>query len=375
MFARYGLRLAAPSAVAGAAGSQPGPARPRVLSPEIGADGTVIFRLRAPRARSVRLTSGGDLPQIPPGETLELTKGGDGVWEIALPSVDAGTYRYAFVVDGVNVVDPAQASVSPANDHVWSLFTVRGAPFMDTNDVPHGAVAAVRYSSAALGRVRRMHVYTPPEYGLEARRYPVLYLLHGAFDSDASWSTVGRQSDILDNLIAAGRAVPMIVVMPAGHTGPYTPGAGPPPIDDFVREFRGDIRPYVEKHYSVRTDRRSTAIAGLSMGGAQALEIAIQSLAAYGYVGVLSSGVASIVHNDEWEKRYAAQLDDAAARAGLELVWFAIGKDDFLLERSRRTVAMLERHGFRPEYREGAGGHNWINWREYLNELAPQLFK
>ncbi|HET7133464.1 MAG TPA: alpha/beta hydrolase-fold protein, partial [Gammaproteobacteria bacterium] len=198
--------------------AQPPPPRPaappRVVSPEVAADRNVTFRLRAPQAQSVRLTSGGDIPQIPPNQALELEKGADGIWQLTIGPVDPGAYRYAFVVDGLNVVDPAQANVSPSNDNVWSLFTVPGAKFMDTRDVPHGAVAEVPYFSKSLGKWRRMHVYTPPGYGLKQQRYPVLYLLHGAFDSDASWPTVGRAGDILDNLSAEGDAVPMIVVMP-----------------------------------------------------------------------------------------------------------------------------------------------------------------
>src|SRR5499427_4504549 len=215
--------------------SQPPP--PRVVSPELAADGKVTFRIRAAEARAVALTSGGDLPQIPFQQTLPLTKGADGVWSLTVGPVAPGAYRYAYVVDGVTTVDPAQPHTSESNDNTWSLFTVPGAKFMDTLDVPHGAVAEVRYYSAVLGKWRRMHVYTPPGFGMTQKRYPVLYLLHGAFDSDASWSTVGREADIVDNLIAERRAEPMIVVMPAGHTGPFNrAGAGGLGIDEFVRE-------------------------------------------------------------------------------------------------------------------------------------------
>jgi len=352
---------------------------PRVLSPEVAADGKVTFRVRAAEARAVALSSGGDLPQIPFGQTLPMQKGADGVWSLTIGPVDPGAYRYAFVVDGVSIVDPAQAGVSPANDNVWSLFTVPGAKFMDTLDVPHGTVAEVRYYSAELGKWRRMHVYTPPGFGMAQKRYPVFYLLHGAFDSDASWSTVGREADILDNLIAEGRAAPMLVVMPAGHTGPFNrSGAAGLGIDEFVREFEGDIRPFVERSYPVQTGPKSTAIAGLSMGGAQTLEIAIKHLKDFGYVGVFSSGVlggngASAV--DDWGVKNAAQLDDKAARSSLALLWFSTGKDDFLLPTTNATVALFEKHGFKPTFKESTGGHTWINWRDYLHEFAPQLFK
>jgi enterochelin esterase family protein len=144
---------------------------------------------------------------------------------------------------------------------------------------------------------------------------------------------------------------------------------------DFVREFTTDIKPYVEKSYRVRTDRAHTAIAGLSMGGAQTLDIAMQNLSSYAYVGVFSSGVFGIADGTQWEDANRARLDDAAQKRGLELVWFSTGKDDFLLDTTKRTVAMLERHGFDVVYEESAGGHTWINWREYLDKFAPRLFK
>jgi enterochelin esterase family protein len=358
--------------------AQPPP--PPVKSLEVAADGKVTFRIRAAEARAVALTSGGDLPQIPFGQTLPLAKGADGVWSLSIGPVAPGAYRYAFVVDGVTTVDPAQPHTSESNDNTWSLFHIPGAKFMDTLEVPHGAVAEVRYFSAELGKWRRMHVYTPPDYGLTQKRYPVLYLLHGAFDSDDSWSTVGRSADILDNLIAEGKAAPMIVVMPAGHQGPFNAGGGVASLglDGFVREFDRDIRPYVEKHYTTRSGPKSTAIAGLSMGGAQTLEIAVRHLKDFGYVGVFSSGVlggngpAAV---DAWGTEHAAQLDDKSARASLALVWFATGKDDFLLPTSNATVAMLEKHGLHPIFHGSDGGHVWSNWRDYLHEFAPQLFK
>jgi enterochelin esterase family protein len=241
---------------------------------------------------------------------------------------------------------------------------------MDTRDVPHGAVAEVYYPSTVLGRARRMHVYTPPGYQSGGGRYPVFYLLHGAGDSDDSWSTVGRAGFILDNLIASGRAEPMIVVMPAGHTG--TSGGA---ANEFEREFAADIKPYVEENYRVQTSRARTAIAGLSMGGAQTLEIAFSDLDEYGYVGVFSSGVFDVRESSDWEKGHEAALSDASLRRGLELVWFSTGRDDRLLDVTKATVGLLEKHGFDVTFEESTGGHTWINWREYLNEFAPMLFR
>jgi len=255
------------------------------------------------------------------------------------------------------------------------LFYVAGAPFMDTQRVAHGSVAEVHYFSTALGRTRRMHVYTPPGYEKGRDAYPVLYLLHGAFDGDDSWSTVGRAGFIVDNLIAAGDARPMIVVMPDGHTARFGGTGGGLNTADFVSEFKADIKPYVESTYRVRIGRADTAIAGLSMGGAQTLDIAFGDLSSYGYVGVFSSGVFGIADSSDWENAHGAQLDAAPLKRDLDLVWFSTGKDDFLLDTTQATVAMLKKHGFDVVYEESAGGHTWINWREYLTKLTPQLFR
>ncbi len=361
---------------------------PRVTSPEVAANGRVTFRILAPKATSVRLL--GDIPSDGPAVPMQpptgraLTSGAGGVWEIAV-SLAPGAWRYNSNVDGVSVIDPRNPSTSESNENTWSLVHVPGADFMDTKQVPHGAVAAVTYYSTALKRFRRMHVYTPPGYETSTLRYPVFYLLHGAFDGDDSWWTVGRAGFILDNLIAAGQAKPMIVVMPAGHTGPFsfTPGAPRPPVDEFTADFRGDVVPHVEKSYRVLADRQSRAIAGLSMGGAQTLGIAVPDLDKYAYFGVFSSGVFGIAGGGPmpmppgptFEEQHAKTLDDPALKKGLKLVWFSTGKDDFLIETSRATVAMLKKHGFEVAYKESAGGHTWTNWREYLNEFAPLLFR
>jgi enterochelin esterase family protein len=258
--------------------------------------------------------------------------------------------------------------------------------------VPHGAVAEVTYRSSTLGRDRRMHVYTPPGYENGRDRYPVFYLLHGAGDNDDSWSTVGRAGFILDNLIATQKARPMVVVMPAGHTSRTNANSvGRSATDEFVGDFVTDVMPYVEKHYRILTDRPNTAIAGLSMGGLQTLEVAIPRLERFAYVGVYSSGLIGAFPNAggrgaaaatpapagpvEWEKVNAAKLDDANLKKGLRLLWFGTGKEDFLLSTTNATVDLFKRHGFSPVFVESPGGHTWINWRNYLSDFAPQLFR
>jgi enterochelin esterase family protein len=353
----------------------PTPTPPAALvSPEIGANRDVTMRVRAPKASEVVLVSGGDIPGVGRGG-LALQRGSDGVWQTTIKALDSGGYRYRFTVDGVQTPDPSNPLTSQSNTNSWSLFYVPGATFMDAQRVPHGAVAEVHYFSTALGRDRRMHVYTPPGYERGGDRYPVLYLLHGAFDGDNSWSTVGRAGFILDNLIAAGQAVPMIVVMPDGHTTRFQPGGPPADSDEFVRDFVSDIRPLVEKGYRVRTGRATTAIAGLSMGGAQTLDIAMGNLGGYAYIGVFSSGVFGARDGAAWEQRHRAALGDAALKKGLKKVWFATGREDGVMAATKSTVGLLQKHGFDVVFQETTGGHTWINWREYLNVFTPMLFR
>jgi enterochelin esterase-like enzyme len=356
-----------------------GPRGPRVISPEISPDRQVTFRILAPSADTV-LLSGSDIPGV--GRGADMTRDPNGVWEVTLGPLDSGAYRYNFSVDGVSVIDPRNPSASESNMNTWSLVYVPGSDFMDTRDVPHGAVAEVTYYSESLKRFRRMHIYTPPGYELGRGTYPVFYLLHGAFDCDDSWTSVGRAGFILDNLISAKKAKPMIVVMPAGHTGAFTFGGPRPAVDEFVQDFRNDIRPYVEKNYRVYKDRQHRAIAGLSMGGGQTLNIAIPDLQDYAYVGVLSSGIFSLnprgpqsPSGPTWEEQNKDKLDDPKLKKGLKLLWFATGREDFLIGTTRATVELLRKHGFDVVFKETDGAHTWINWRNYLNEFAPQLFQ
>ncbi len=411
-------RPATPPSVAVPSGRGGGQPQPQFTSAEVSADRRITFRVFAPRAQAVRLAAG-DVPGTTPAVGA-MTKAENGVWEVTLGPVPPGAYRYNFNIDGVATIDPRSSAISESNANVWSLVVVPGNDVFDTKSVPRGAVAAVTYWSTAFGTFRRMHVYTPPGYELGGGQYPVFYLLHGAGDNDHAWSSVGRAGFILDNLIAAGKARPMVVVMPAGH-GPRATGSvvGTSATQDFVSDFVKDVMPYVESHYRVRKDRANTAIAGLSMGGQQTLAVAIPRLGRFAYVGVFSSGLIAAFPElrrgrgdappaapaaapatappsaapaappaagrgtqrppaqtaAEWEKANAATLDDAALKKGLKLLWFATGKEDFLLTTTQATLELLKKHGFAPVYRETAGGHTWINWREYLAEFTPQLFR
>jgi len=350
------------------------PNAPLVVSPELSPDGHIAFRIFAANARTVRLIA----KEIPGGSSFEMTKGTNGVWERLIGPVDPGAYRYSYDVDDVAVIDPANHLISESNNHVSSLVYVPGSEFMDTKNVPHGSVSTATYYSTALEQFRRMHVYTPPGYELGKGKFPVLYLLHGAGDNDDAWTSIGRAGFILDNLIAAKKASPMIIVMPAGHT---TGGK-----NGFIEDFLQDIMPYTENNYRVFKDSRHRAIAGLSMGGAQTLNIAIPHLEEFGYIGIFSSGILGIVDHDRggfptttegqsWEVQHAVFLDNPKPKKGLQLFWFGSGKDDFLLETTKATMVMFEKHGFKIIFHESSGGHTWINWRNYLDEFAPLLFR
>jgi enterochelin esterase family protein len=361
---------------------------PAFKSPEMTADRHITFRIFAPKAQEVRLFSTDIFGSALSGA---MTKGENGIWEITPASIDPGAYRYNFNVDGVSVMDPRNPSVSESNGNAWSMVYLPGADFMETKEVPHGAVASVTYYSKSLKKFRRMHIYTPAGYETGSQKYPIFYLLHGAFDSDDSWTSVGRAGFIIDNLIADNKAKPMVIVMPAGHTGPFdlsrTPSGAtrvPNFNDDFVKDFVNDIMPYAETHYRILRDRQHRAIAGLSMGGAHTLNIAIPHIDEFAYVGVFSSGIFGIAGGPApagseaaeptWEQQHRAELDDPSAKKSLKLFWFATGKDDMLLSTTKATVELFKKHGFEPVFQESAGAHTWTNWREYLNQFAPQLF-
>lgn len=358
---------------------------PSFNSYEVSAERKITFRIFAPKAESVRLASS-DLPGINQGLTMK--KGETGIWEATTNPVPSGAYRYNFNVDGLSVIDPRNPATSEANSNTWSLLFVPGNANWEEKAVPHGAVAKVHYDSKTMKGPRRAHVYTPPGYESSTDKYPVFYLLHGATDSDASWSTVGRAGFIFDNLIASGKIKPMVVVMPAGHTGSFGfgPSAGGKPfetqMEEFEKDFSNDLRPYIEKTYRVKTDRNSRAIAGLSMGGAQSLNVGFKNLADYGYIGVYSSGIFGIAGgfnqkepNTQWEDSHKATLDNAELKKGLKVFWLATGKQDFLLKTSQATAEMFKKHGFDIKYVETEGGHTWLVWRDYLVEFTPMLFK
>ncbi len=352
-------------------------------SVEVQPDRHVRFRIWAPNATDVKLQAEGPeaTPDITPQEAYKnmggvpLVKGDQGIWEVVIGPIEPGIYRYTFKVDGVSTTDPRNPLTSQSLTHSSSLYEVPGADFMEYNvGVPHGAISSVYYDSSATGGLRRMHIYTPPGYEAGTVRLPVLYLLHGGGDSDDSWSTVGRAGAILDSLIAARKAVPMIIVMPAGHISTefhLTPGVRMG-HDAFNDDLVKVVLPYIDTHYRTVADRDHRAIAGLSMGGVQALNIALTDAADFAYVGVFSSGWFPDTLKEE-EDSDVAQF--RASGKSFRLFWVDAGKYDIALQNSHATVAVLKKAGINVEEHESGGFHAWNNWRDYLDLFAPLLFR
>jgi enterochelin esterase-like enzyme len=307
---------------------------------------------------------------------LQLEKGPEGVWALTTPRpFKPGAWRYLFNVDGVSTVDPRNVNLSPNQRGPQSILYVPG-DFSETRDVPHGALATVRYVAASLNNARReMVVYTPPGYEKSSGRYPVLYLIHGGGDTAISWSTVGRANDILDNLIAADKkARPMIVVMPSG----WTPSGGQVMTSDatkdpFTREMIEDVIPHIEKNYRVLANPDNRAISGLSMGGIQTLNIGLHHLGTFRYVVVMSSGWISGSDREFFYKSEAAKIPKYNAQ--LKLFWWGWGETDIARANGLAVIDKFKSMGVKIETRETPGGHEWTNWRQYLHEVAPKLFR
>jgi enterochelin esterase-like enzyme len=380
----------APPAAGRARGRGPG-----VVSPQIEGDGRVTFRILAPQASTVTVT--GDIGQgLDPGPgapaaspavgaaagrgpggppAVVMAKGADGVWSgTTIRRIKPGAWRYAFNVDGVTTVDSRNVNVSPSQTQVQSILYVSG-DFSETRDVPHGAVSAVRYVAATLGNARReMCVYTPPGYGKSNASYPVLYLIHGGGDTALSWSTVGRANDILDNLIAEKKTKPMIIVMPAG----WTPSGGQVMTSDatrdpFTKEMIEDIIPFVQANYRVLGNPENRALSGLSMGGIQTLNIGLHHLGTFRYIAVMSSGWISENDREFFYKTEAAQIPKYNSQ--LKLFWWGWGETDIARANGLAVIDKFKSAGVKIETMETPGGHEWANWRLYLHEIAPKLFR
>jgi enterochelin esterase family protein len=377
------------------------PASAAWVSPEVLPDHRVTFRINAPRAGNVTVT--GDWITQGLGTGGALARDAQGVWSLTVGPLVPDFYSYTFSVDGVRTFDPANPTVKPGWRAVESLFELPGAElaYAATLNVPHGDVRSVPYYSKSLQQQRRMQVYTPPGYDGSAVRYPVLYLIGGGGDDDTAWATVGRAGFILDNLLATGKARPMIVVFPNGNLN--LPGVAPPPMgavaealsaeglaariatmsrfhDAFGRDLLEDIIPLVEQRYRVIANRQNRAIAGMALGGSETLRVAPSNLDKFAYIGVFSDGLQQGAHATvapDFEQRNAAFFGNAdRTNAQLRLFWISVGRNDlFVKDGARKLADVLASRGIRREFHESEGGHTWINWRHNLADFVPLLFR
>lgn len=350
-------------------------------SPEVNADRTVTFRFRAPEATAVDLVG-----EITLGKGLQpMTKGEDGVWTITVGPLPPEIWSYNFRLEGVEVPDPSNPSIKPVPPGfpMSSFVEVPGnsPAFYDSRPVPHGDVRIVMYESKAMGVTRFLWIYTPPGYDESKVNYPVLYLLHGNGEAQNGWVMNGRANIILDNLIAEKKAQPMVVVMPQGHAlqaagvGPLVrlPGETKMYSERFPKDLLGDIIPLIERRFRVIADADHRAIAGLSMGGGQALTIGLKHPDLFHYVLGYSAAVSEQFMNGE-EALKNVLPSAAEANSKLRLLWVSCGRQDFLYEANREFAETLKAKGVKLTYRETEGSHVWSVWRNNLDESAPLLF-
>ena len=366
---------------------------PAVRSPEVHADRTVTFRLRAPSATSAELV----------GEVLQgkgsqaMTKGADGVWSVTVGPLQPEIWIYNFRIQGVDLPDPANISVMPraAGTANSSFVEVPGdtPAFYDARAVPHGEVRMVLYESKATGVHRYLWVYTPPGYDASAAKYPVFYLLHGNGETQSGWVANGRANIILDNLIADRRAEPMVVVMPHGHpvqsasVGPFAlvPADGEPGMLNFrlfTRDLLQQIIPFVERSYRVHSDAEHRAIGGLSMGGFQSLEIGLAHPELFRYVLAYSGGFGSLGPRapeaaddtrSPWKELLA---NPAGTRKNLRLLFLGSGRAEIgMLGPGQQLVRRFQAQGVNARWSDYPGGHVFSVWRNLLHESASLLFK
>ena len=357
----------------------------QIISPEIHENQTVTFRLHAPKAVKVQVT--GDF--LPESGYADLTEK-DGVWEYTTPEpLKPELYSYSFLVDGLKINDPNNVYRIRDVRSVTNVFLIGGgrADLYRVNHVPHGNVSKVWYDSPTAGMKRRMTVYTPAGYEDSGKRYPVFYLLHGMGGDENAWSELGRAAQILDNLIAEGKAKPMIVVMTNGNisqeaapgetsNGYVVPNPQlPKTMEGSFETAFPDVVKYVDSHYRTLKNKHGRAIAGLSMGGFHSLHISKQYPDMFDYVGLFSAAIWPHQQTDspiyqDFEAKLKVQFAKRPA-----LYWIAIGNTDFLYQANVNFRKILDKNNFLYEYYESEEGHIWKNWRIYLTEFVPKLFK
>src|SRR5947209_7835977 len=339
---------------------------------EVHPDRTVTFQLRAPDATDVKIS--GDFAQGP----QVMTKGDDGVWTFTSAPLHPAIYSYNYVIHGVRVLDPINPNIKEGERTSESIFEVHGdqpAPF-DVQPVPHGTVHVNWYTSKTVNAPRGLYIYTPPGYEASRDRYPVLYLLHGSGDTESGWVTIGKANLILDNLIAAGKAKPMLIVMPYGRPLPAVslgPVANPAAADRnaFGNDLLEDVIPFVEKNYRVSAKADDRALAGLSMGGGQTLQVGLSHMDTFHYIGAFSAGIRGASPQEQYKDVFA---DPAASNKKLKVFYIACGKADSLFAASQGLSDALDKAQVKHKFVASEEGHVWRNWRNSLAEFTPMLF-
>ena len=365
-----------------------------VNSPLINEDHTVMFQIKAPDAATVSVSGSLDVQKAFAPITYEMKKGDDGLWSFTTPVLPSEFYRYYFIIDGARTTDPGNAFAIRDVGNISSVFVIGGgqADLYKVQDVPHGTVATRWYNSPGNNMVRRMVVYTPPGYEKSTGKYPVLYLLHGVGGDEDAWTGSGRAAEILDNLIAQGKAKPMIVVMTNGNVSQEAaPGKGsdgfvkptfmlPHTMDGKFEETFIDVMKFVEDNYRTSETKESRAIAGLSMGGFHTANISMYYPNTFDYIGLFSSALGvrpgggntqSPVYQNQ-DERLKQQMEN-----GYKLYWLGIGVDDMpmIYNGNKAFREKMDGMGMKYEYLETEGGHTWNNWRNYLSVFAQKLFK
>lgn len=356
-----------------------------IISPEVHADRTVTFRVLAPLAKEVKI-SGDCLPSQEAQSMLPYEKG---LWTLTTQPLASDLYSYNILIDGFKTTDPSNVYLIRDVANVFNVFLVPGGKgdLYRVNQVPHGSVTRRWYDSPTLDMNRRLTIYTPAGYESGTEKYPVLYLLHGMGGDEEAWITLGRATQILDNLIAQGKAKPMIVVMSNGNVvqeaapgesklGFYQPTFQlPHTMDGKFEESFPDIIHFVESNYRVKAQKADRAITGLSMGGYHSMNISRYYPNTFDFVGLFSPAIRP--ESTISSKVYASIDNDLQAQKenGFKLYWIGIGKTDFLYGEVATYRANLDRLGLKYSYVESEGGHIWANWRAYLSEFVPLLFK
>jgi enterochelin esterase-like enzyme len=335
---------------------------PAISSPDVNPDRSITFRYYSRTAQKVVLK--GEFLSAP----LPLTKDTSGIWTVTVPSIKPDIYPYSFSVDDVELADPNNTYVFANERFKRSIVEVpdESPQLHSLQNVPHGKISYRYYNSSTLGSTRQLLVYTPPGFNPGSKtKYPVLYLIHGGSDTEETWTKVGKANLIADNLIAQGKAVPIIIVMPYGNVRPK-------PMPDFTKDVMNDIIPFIEANYPVYTDSKHRAVAGFSVGGGQTLNIGLTNTDKFAFI----SSYAPYTATEEFQKNFSNYNPDAdKINQQVKLFTISVGTEDFLFEPVKKNIAMFEEKKIKLKSYIVPGGHTWMNCKLYLATTLQEIFR